>query len=237
MKKLISPAIRRSLGAAMIACAVLTGAGFKSWAFVNSVNLSKPIAFKITQDGNKLGRHTVAFRKINGDLHVDIAIDIDVRILFIPIYSYRHSNQEVWRDGHLISLTTETNDNGETHWVKAKAEDGALIVESSNGTFEAPADTLPTSYWSPKTTGKSVLLDTQHGKLVNVSISPSDESILDTPVGAINAKRYDVTGDLKLSLWYSNTGDWVKTAFRVRGADIEYFLDPELTRAAEWSSN
>lgn len=233
MKKCTFLTFCRSLGATIMVCVILAGSGFHSSASDNNVKLAEPILFRITQDGNNLGRHTVTFGKIDGDLHVNIAIDIKVQILFIPVYSYRHRNHEVWRGGRLISLTTETYDNGETHWVRATAEDGALAVESSNGSFKAPADTVPTSYWLPETTGKSVLLDTQHGKLVNVSISPSDESILETPAGAIAAKRYDVTGDLELSLWYSNAGDWVKTAFNVRGANIEYLLDPELMRTAE----
>ena len=84
---------------------------------------------------------------------------------------------------------------------------------------------------------KSVLLDTQHGKLVNLSIAQSIDDVLDTPLGTIPTKRFDVTGDLTLSLWYSESGAWAKTAFQMGGIKIEYFLDPELLRTADQRTN
>ena len=224
--------LRRFACAALLACALVGGIGLSGIA---SVLTTDPIKFRITQDGDKLGHHSVSFRRINGDLHVNIAIDIQVRLFFLPVFSYRHRNHEIWRDGRLISLHSETDDDGDKYWVKATASDDALNVEGTNGSFQAPLDTIPTSYWSIKTIGKSVLLDTQHGKLVDVSISPAGENTLDTFNGSVDAQRYDVTGDLNLSLWYSKSGDWVKTSFNVRGAEIEYFLDSDVLRTAERS--
>ena len=222
------------LGVIVLAFAML--AGFVCHSFA-SLSMPDPIAFRIMQDGDKLGRHIVTFRRINGDLHVDIAIDIEVRILFIPVYSYRHRNHEVWRGGRLISLKSETDDNGESQWVNVEADDSSLKVDSFSGSFEAPLDTKPTSYWSQKSITKSVLLDTQHGKLVNVSIAQSVDDVLDTPLGTIATKRFDVTGDLTLSLWYSESGAWAKTAFQMGGIKIEYFLDPKLLRTADQRTN
>ena len=209
----------------VLVCATLGMFVFSSSA---SVNIPEAIAFRIMQNGDNIGRHTVKFKRIKDDLHVDIAIDIEVRILFIPVFSYSHRNHEVWQGGRLISLKSETDDNGEKQWVKANATDRALEVDSSSGSFEAPLGTFPTSYWSPQTISKSVLLDTQHGKLLNVSVSPAVDDFLVTPLGEISTKRYDVSGDLRLSLWYSKAGGWVKTAFQVYGVDVEYFFDPKL---------
>ena len=142
----------------------------------------------------------------------------------------RESGEEdrIREGGRLISLKSETDDNGEKQWVKAKATERALKVDSSSGSFEAPLGTFPTSYWSPQTISKSILLDTQHGKLLNVSVSPAVDEFLDTPLGKISTKRYNVAGDLRLSLWYSKAAGWVKTAFQVRGVEVEYFFDPKL---------
>ena len=188
------------------------------------------IAFKINQDGSEVGRHTLEFYKIGSDLHVDIAIDINIKVLFIPVYSYRHRNTEIWRDGKLLSITTETNDDGEKHWVKGKAEKGLFRISSSSGDFVAPPTIIPTSYWSPKTTAQSILLDTQHGKLLNVTIKQLDNTMLLTPSANIPARHFVITGDLELSLWYSQSGDWVKTAFQVGGAEFSYTLDRKFVK-------
>ena len=182
------------------------------------------IAFQINQDGSKVGRHIVKFHKIGRDLRVDIEIDINIKVLFIPIYTYKHRNTEIWRDGKLLSIKTETDDDGEKHWVKGKAEKGVFKVSSSSGDLVAPVTIIPTSYWSQKTTVQSVLLDTQHGKLLDVTITKLDDTMLVTPGVDIPARHFVVTGDLDLSLWYSQTGDWVKTAFQVGGAEFSYAL-------------
>ena len=182
------------------------------------------IAFNINRDGSEVGRHTVEFYKIGRDLHVDIAIDINIKVLFIPVYSYKHRNAEIWRDGKLLSITTETNDDGEEHWVKGKAEKGLFRVSSSSGDFIAPATIIPTSYWSQKTTAQSILLDTQHGKLLDVTVTQIDDTVLSTPGANIPARHFVITGDLELSLWYSQSGGWVKTAFQVGGAEFSYTL-------------
>lgn len=183
------------------------------------------IAFQINQDGSKVGRHTVTFNKIGRDLRVDIEIDINIQVLFIPVYTYKHRNTEIWRDGKLLSINTETDDDGEKHWVRGKAENGLFRVSSSGGDFEAPLTIIPTSYWSQKTTTQSVLLDTQHGKLLDVNIKKLNDTVLVTPSVDIPAKHFVITGDLNLSLWYSRTGDWVKTAFQVDGVEFSYVLN------------
>ena len=183
------------------------------------------IAFQINQDGSKVGHHTVNFHKIGRNLHVDIEIDINIQVLFISIYSYKHRNTEIWQDGKLLSIETETDDDGEKHWVRGKAEEGVFKVSSSSGDFVAPATIIPTSYWSQKTTAQSVLLDTQHGKLLDVTIKELDDTALDSPSVDISARHFVVTGDLDLYLWYSQTGDWIKTAFQVGGAEFSYALE------------
>ena len=39
------------------------------------------------------------------------------------------------------------------------------------------------------------------------------------------ARRYDVTGDLKVTAWYAqNGGAWGKLSFPARGSEIEYVM-------------
>jgi hypothetical protein len=194
---------------------------------------TQPTVFSILHDGTEIGRHSVTYRQIGDTLHVDIAIDIEIRVLFIPVFRYRHRNSETWRGGRLISMRTETDDNGTAYWVEARATDDGLAVETPETRYLAPADTMPTSYWSKDTTGKATLLDTQRGRLVEVSVSPEGIQQIATSDGTVEAKRYDMAGDLELSLWYTPAGRWVKTAFSVRGADIEYRLNAKALRTAE----
>ena len=41
---------------------------------------------------------------------------------------------------------------------------------------------------------------------------------------SVEAERYEVTGDMNITVWYTPQGEWVKLAFPARGADIEYVM-------------
>ena len=180
------------------------------------------IAFDVLREGSPIGRHVIGFRNDGGDLLVDIDIALDVKFAFLTLYRYRHRNRERWRDGRLISLNSETDDDGTPHWVRAKATGGSLRVDSGEGSFTAPAGTLPTSYWNPRTVEQRQLLDSQHGRLLSVEVRPGAEDYVMLPLGAQNARQYRMAGDLKLDLWYGPRGEWLKLAFTVKGAEIEY---------------
>ncbi|WP_340119518.1 DUF6134 family protein [Pelagibius sp. 7325] len=181
------------------------------------------LAFDIRRDGSSIGGHHVVFRRAGERLEVDIDIDIAVNLAFIPLFAYSHRNREVWQDGRLLSLESETDDDGQRYTVSARAEGGVLRVTGSGGDFQAPADTLPTSYWNPRTVEQTRLLDSQHGRLLAVESRLLGEERLD---GGKTARRYRLSGDLDLDLWYAATGEWVNIAFTARGATVSYLRRP-----------
>ena len=120
------------------------------------------LSFRVERGSDPIGTHTVSFTRKGDDLHV--AIDIELAVSFGPItlFRYEHRNRETWRDGRLVALETATNDDGTEYQVSAKAtEKGLEVTSSANGTFIAPAEIIPTSYWNPATVSQTQLLDTQ----------------------------------------------------------------------------
>ncbi|MDH3236354.1 MAG: DUF6134 family protein, partial [Alphaproteobacteria bacterium] len=119
------------------------------------------IAFKVSRDGEPLGHHRVAFRREGEDLHVEIDIQLEVKFAFLTVFHYRHTNHEVWRDGRLVAIETKTDDDGESFWLRGWASEAGVVVDGSSGSFVAPADVMPTSYWNAETVTQNRLLDTQ----------------------------------------------------------------------------
>ena len=181
------------------------------------------IEFDILREGSPIGRHGLSFRTDGPLLRVDIEIDIAVSLAFIPLFSYRHRNSEVWKAGRLVSLETETDDDGEPYRVSARAAPEGLRVEGSAGAYLAPAETIPTSYWNARTVRQTSLLDTQRGGLLEVRVVPAGEERLESGRAA---RRYRLSGGLDLDLWYSAAGEWLKIAFEARGAEISYARRP-----------
>lgn len=85
------------------------------------------LAYEITRKGKRLGFQTLDFKNLdNGDLQVDIHIEIDFAII-IPLFRYLHDNREIWRDGKMLSLASKTDNNGESEFVDLRAQGDVFV--------------------------------------------------------------------------------------------------------------
>ena len=185
-----------------------------------------PITFTAFRNGSLFGSHNLTFTNDGPRLIVDIEIAFDYKLAFIPLYRYRHQNREVWQDGRLIALSSETDDNGTAHKVSVTAERDQLIVDGSDGRLTLPADTPSTSYWNEATIERGEWLDTQRGKLVRSKVTPGKPEPLTIGDKNIEARPYQLDGDITCTLWYRD-GVWVKLRFIASDDSvIDYALEP-----------
>ncbi|WP_421862361.1 DUF6134 family protein [Parvibaculum sp.] len=199
-------------------------------ALVSGANAAAPatspgpaLSFRVERGSTPIGTHTVSFTRKGEELHV--AVDIELAVSFGPItvFRYEHRNRETWRGGKLVALETVTNDDGTKYKVSAKAtEKGLEVTSSANGTFIAPDGIIPTSYWNPATIGQSELLDTQKGRILKVEMKPGAEFEAGVNGKPVPVREYEMTGDLKLKLWYSPQMEWLNVIFRARGENVDY---------------
>ncbi len=189
------------------------------------------IAFNVIRGGDPMGRHTVAFRQDGDKLIVEIAIDLEVRFAFVPVFRYSHRNMETWQNGRLVRLESVTNDDGTKHKVLAEATDGGLRVTDSSGrTYMAPADTIPTSYWNKETIRRKELLNSQDGKMMPVHV----ETQSDAADGVMHYRLIKTEDGIPVDVWYGKESrDWMKLAFVARGTRIDYELASRDGRAQQ----
>ncbi|MEO1092594.1 MAG: DUF6134 family protein [Pseudomonadota bacterium] len=184
------------------------------------------LAFDILRDGNPIGTHVLSFDRAGDRLETTIAIDILVKIAFVPVYRYTHRNREVYDGDQLVSMASETDDNGSAYRVNVRQDSAGLLVDGSSGVATVPAATLPTTYWKPRTVQETRWIDTQRGSIIEGrSTLVGTETVL---VGneAVACERYALRGDLDLDLWYGSVG-WAKLGFQIQGNDITYRRRPE----------
>lgn len=180
------------------------------------------LAFAATRNGKPLGYHRIAFSEDGPRLIAEIEIAFEVKLAFIPLYRYRHRNREVWQDGRLVELATRTDDDGTDFEVEAKAAGGMLLVTGSSGRLELPGDILPSSYWDERMMQRGEWLDTQSGRLAHSQVSAQPAAPLELGGRTVDARRYDLKGDITCSLWY-HEGRWVRLQFAASdGSVIEY---------------
>ncbi|MBL0929389.1 MAG: hypothetical protein IBJ15_04615 [Alphaproteobacteria bacterium] len=172
------------------------------------------LEFDVLRDGAPIGKHRVTIERDGTETRATIEIDMAVRLAFVTVYRYTHRSTELWREGRLVSLDARTDDNGTRTQVSARATDAGLATDGSGGRYDAPAETVPTSYWNREKVMRSPLLDTQSGKLIDVSAMAL--------AADANGTRYRLAGDLEADLVYGPGGDWTGLSFAARGARIDY---------------
>ncbi len=187
----------------------------------------KELVFDVVRGGKSIGSHALTFRRRGDDLVVNVTIDLVVEIAWIPVFRYEHRNREVWRSGRLLALESRTSDDGGKHRVHARNDGERLVVEGDDGVIDARADLLTTSYWHPGTPQSSQLLDTQKGRIVDVEHRSAGIGDLEVAGRTLEARRYDASGDLEFSIWYSLDRVWCGLEFDARGKRVRY-------RAVAW---
>ncbi|MGI9499420.1 MAG: DUF6134 family protein [Geminicoccaceae bacterium] len=203
----------------------LFGLNAASWPAFGAVKARAPLNFIAYRNGSRLGFHRIDFSEDGERLTVDIEIAFDVKLAFIPLYRYRHRNYEVWEDGRLVSLKSETDDNGDAFKVRVNRQGDRLMVDGVDGKLEVPGNTLSTSYWNEAAMNSGVWLDTQEGKLVRSEVTKKSAEPVMVGGASVAAMPYELVGDISCTLWYHD-GRWVKLRFI--GEDdsvIEYTLE------------
>jgi hypothetical protein len=130
---------RRSLAAGAVLMPFLAAAG--------AVRAEESLQeFAVTRNGSPIGYHRLRFTRDGQRLSVEIDIALEVKLAFITLYRFRHSNRELWENGRLLSFSSRTDDNRTPHQVRVRRAGEVILVEGSKGVVEAPGDALPTTY-------------------------------------------------------------------------------------------
>jgi hypothetical protein len=220
---------RLALGRRALGRLVLAGGAvmiMPAWAQATAIPPAGVIPFSVFRPQGRLGHHRVRFRQDGNRQTVDVDIQLQVSLGPVTLFRYTHRNREVWEGDRLVSIDTRTNDDGEEFRVTGRAAGDGFQVSGSGGSFTAPADIMPSSYWHADTVNRDVLLHTQRGELYPIETRTVGTETIEAGGRSIQAQRYRMTGTLQVDAWYSEAGQWVKLAFTVRDTDVEYVLDP-----------
>ena len=183
------------------------------------------LKFAILRNGTQIGRHIFRFEHDASPTIVRIDVKIDYRLAFIPVYMFRHHAREVWRDGRLVGMTADTNDNGDVSHVAVKPDGEALSLSVNGDTTPLDAGILPASLWHNAQPLKGSVLDPADGDLMKVSIRKAGEESIVVRGHTIRARHYTITGDFQRDLWYDRHGVLVQVRFKAEdGSEIRYVL-------------
>ena len=181
------------------------------------------LAFRILRKGDFIGRHALAFARDGENLTVTIAVEIEVTFGPIRFYRYRHDATERWLGGDVVSLQARTDDNGDAFKVTMSRTEEGFNVVGATGDYLAPPDTHPATHWNRRQL-EGPMVNTQTGELMRPAIAElGSEPVARVDGAQMRATRYNLSGDARFDIWYSERGDWAGLSFKGGdGAEIRY---------------
>jgi hypothetical protein len=209
---------RRTVLAGLAATAMAPLAGGKALA------QSARREFNVLRGGSEIGRHIVSMRRDGAELHVEIEVELVVRILGIAAFRYEMTNRETWRNGRLVAGDSVVNDDGRRKRVVSRREGGVLMVESPDFTGQAPDDVATTTYFTPDFLGRTPWLSTDSGELMSVRTTRVGAASVDTGSGRVDVTRWRASdgGAFDVMLDYDDRGEWLSVGFDARGEPLVY---------------
>lgn len=181
------------------------------------------IVFEILRNGQPFGQHSLRFKPKGNDTRVLIDIEMKYMLGPVALFRYEHSNEEIWRGDRIVSMSSQTNDDGDDFYVDAQWGADAINVEANSDVYEGPSSVYSTSYWNKAMVKSSQVLNTQNGRIEDIAFNYQGRQDFDVQGVTLKADHYKVQSKIPLDIWYdSKSKEWVGLKFKVRGSDIEY---------------
>ena len=211
-------------------------AGALSCAFPRVANATTAIVlptgdanrrFLVLYKGFKIGTHTLTYSSATGETRITTEIDLSVKVALFSVFAFSHRSQETWRAGRLVSLHSETVEQGETLHVEGAAmPQGFRVMSRGAPVIASPATLTSNSLWTPAMLEQATVVDAQRGGIMGVSARKfADEKIV-IAGGPVRATRYTlITPYFAGTVWYDKANLWVCAQFERDGSKVEYQLD------------
>ncbi|MEM6710309.1 MAG: DUF6134 family protein [Pseudomonadota bacterium] len=185
--------------------------------------------FEVSVGGRALGVHAVDIQRTDHGSQVTSRTNLKYRLAFVTLFRYEHESVELWRDGCLGRLTSQTNDNGKRYAVTTQAGSNPLLLERSNptGSSERRAEPCPSTfaYWDPKLLDKGTLINAQTGDSEAVVLE--DRGIERIDGEALRHRLLKPANGEAIHLWHRESdGRWRRLASETdRGTLLYLALD------------
>lgn len=211
---------RRTLLA--LAPALLVGGAVLSWPARAAEQTT--LQFEVFRGQDSIGSHSIAFARDGSRLQVETNTEVQLKLIGVTVFSYTHRGRETWQGPYLQTLETETNDDGTRHRVSGRRVDRGFSVEGTAGSYVVSSGVIPGSYWNSDLVEANALIDVETGELFEIAVEDRGLDIVKAADEEVRARRFRVTGNRVVHLWYDASGLVVKMAFESRGEYIEHRL-------------
>ena len=180
------------------------------------------LAFDVLLKAKKMGTHVIGFTQAGDRLGVHVEVALAYRLLGITLYRYSHRCNESWEGDEMVAADSHTDDNGKLYAMSVRRGAGGLIVEGSdNLRYTAPASAVLSTHWNQRELD-APWINPQDGKLLHPRVAAAGSETIPAVGGrSLSARRFNLSGDVDMSIWYDRVG-WAGIAFSRDGSAVRY---------------
>ena len=160
------------------------------------------LVFAVERKGAVVGAQRYAFSEGPGSFTVAYGSEFAFPLKGEESWSYLHLGEEIWRDGWLDSLDTETRIGAEVMTLSLRRDGEALYGTAGSLKISVSGYVITTSLWHRDTPFTQVLLGHEDGRTKVVNVARLGREDVATPGGPVAAKRYALSGEIERNLWY-----------------------------------
>ena len=174
----------------------------------------EPLRYTVLRNGKEVGFHTVTFREAADRLEVDTVFQIRISFLFFT-YDYRYTSTGFWREGDLIAIEAEVDDDGDKSLVRALRRERRWVIDGPRGRqmVETAPALFATTHWNPGVIGSTRILNTLTGEVKDVVMENRGRTMVTVGSAQVAATEWAYTGGLETRVWYDDLGRWVRMVF------------------------
>jgi hypothetical protein len=195
---------------------------------------SKSWKFRVMLDDRPIGYHQVSINREQNRKTVHTQANFDVRILFIPVYSYDHQTRERWIDNCLVDINSTTDDNGEDYFINSKQSEQKLTLETREGMSLLEGCVRTFAYWDVDLLNSDRLLNTQTGEYEDVEITDMGTGVLSFDGNEVEARQFRLVAEgMAIDLWYTKDMHWLALeSVTESGAVLRYLPEKDSALAS-----
>ena len=206
-----------------------------------TANAITDLQFKVLLDEKPIGFHRFRITEDSSSRTIEIDAEFDVRVLFVPVYRYRHSNTEIWENGCLARIDSETDSNGKSYVVAGRRDGDVYDISTLGASQSYRRDCLMSfAYWDRDILQQDKLLNAQTGELIDVEIESLGTTRLSLTGMEIEAQGYRIRSDeqaVDIKVWYAvSDGRWLSLESRLDNGRVMRYV-PSSEEQTAWNTS
>lgn len=176
--------------------------------------------YDIRKEGEPIGREQVRINRQDGATVIDVQTRTRAKVLFLEFH-YDHSRREEWRDGALLHMVADTDDDGTKSHLDASRSAAGWAFSVNGQQSQRAGDSLPLTLWGRAVLDRADLFSVIDAKPYRVQVAALGAEAVTIGGRTVNAEHFRISGDVERDLWYGTDGYLLRAAFQRSGYAIE----------------